>query len=218
MPREPLHKIWMRSNQRFIRYRAHKLFGWQFFQHILRQPSFFMNYTQKLIRSSDVPREPTPQIWMLSNQRLIRYRAHKLFGLPFFQNVFRQPSRFVWFFPKKLIRSSEIPRKPPHQIWMRSNQRFIRYRAHKLFEVAIFLKCPPSAILFFINSSQKLIRSSEIPRETAYKIRMGSIQWLIRYRSHKLFWRPSWKMAANGVVQKNIWDELARHISHVCKK
>ena len=35
---------------------------------------------------------------------------------------------------------------------------------------AIFSKCLPSAIWFLTNSSQKLIRSSEIPREQAYEI------------------------------------------------
>ena len=34
---------------------------------------------------------------------------------------------------QKLIRSSQIPREQLYQIWMQSNQRFIRYRAHRLF-------------------------------------------------------------------------------------
>ena len=64
-----------------------------------------------------------------------------------------------------------MPSESPHQICMRSNQRFIRYRAHNLYE-GNFYKYPPplSAILFLINSSQKLVRSSEIPGEPAYKI------------------------------------------------
>ena len=33
----------------------------------------------------------------------------------------------------KFIRSSEIPREQPYQIWMQSNQRFKSYGAHKLF-------------------------------------------------------------------------------------
>ena len=72
-------------------------------------------------------------------------------------------------FFQKLIRSSEITSEPQHQIWMQSNQRFIWYRAHKLFGRTFFSKCPPSAILFLMNSSQKFIRSSEIPREPPIK-------------------------------------------------
>ena len=46
---------------------------------------------------------------------------------------------FNGFIPK-LIRSSEIPRKQPYQIWMQSKQRFISYRAHKLFRQQYFFK------------------------------------------------------------------------------
>ena len=34
---------------------------------------------------------------------------------------------------QKLIRPSNIPTENLYQIWMQANQRFIRYRAHKLF-------------------------------------------------------------------------------------
>ena len=109
---------------------------------------------------------------------------------------------------QKLIRSSEMPREQQYQIWMQSKQRFFLMAA--------------TAILFLMDSSQKLIRSSEIPREQPYQIWMQSNQRLISY-AHKLFRRPSLKMAAYGVVplawcKKNIWDELPRHIGHVCKK
>ena len=77
-----------------------------------------------------------------------------------------------------------------------------------------------AAILFLLDSLQKLIRSSELPREQPCQIWMQSNQRFISYRAHKLFKRPSWKMAAYGLVpQKNIWDELPKHIlGHVCKK
>ena len=40
---------------------------------------------------------------------------------------------FLMVSAQKLIRSSEIPREQPYQIWMQSNQRFKSYGAHKLF-------------------------------------------------------------------------------------
>ena len=76
-----------------------------------------------------------------------------------------------------------------------------------------------AAILFLMDSSQKLIRSSEIAREQPYQIWMQPNQRFISYRAHKLFRRLSWKMAAYGLVpKKNIWDKLPRHIGHVYKK
>ena len=39
----------------------------------------------------------------------------------------------------------------------------------QVFWADIFSKCPPSAILFLLNCSQMLIRSSEIPREPPIK-------------------------------------------------
>ena len=39
IPREPPHRIGIRSNRRFKIYRAHKLFGLSFLQNALRQPS-----------------------------------------------------------------------------------------------------------------------------------------------------------------------------------
>ena len=59
-----------------------------------------------------------------------------------------------------------------------------------------------AAILFLMHSSQKLFRSSEIPREQPYQMQYN--QRFISYRAHKLFRRPSWKMAAYGLVQKKI--------------
>ena len=57
-------------------------------------------------------------------------------------------------------------------------------------------KCPPQCqflfyiaaadILFLMDSSQKLIRLSEISREQPYQIWMQSNQWFISYRAHKL--------------------------------
>ena len=47
---------------------------------------------------------------------------------------------------QKLIRSSEIAREQPYQIWMQSKQRFISYLAHKLFKMAA------AAILFLTDS------------------------------------------------------------------
>ena len=62
-----------------------------------------------------------------------------------------------------------------------------------------------AAILFLLDSSQKLIRSSEIPREQPYEIWMQSKQRFISYGAHKLFRRPSWKMAAYGLVPNKIY-------------
>ena len=75
-----------------------------------------------------------------------------------------------------------------------------------------------AALLFLMDSSLMVARLSEIPREQPYQIWMQSKQRFISYGAHKLFRRPSWKMAAYGLVQKNIWDEFPRHIGHVCKK
>ena len=51
---------------------------------------------------------------------------------------------------------------------MNAIQRTVHKISHlQAFQVAIFSKCSSSAILFLMNSSQKLIRSSEIPREPA---------------------------------------------------
>ena len=47
-----------------------------------------------------------------------------------------------------------------------------------------------------MDSSQKLIKSSEIPREQPYQILMQSNQPFISYRAHKLFRRPKWPLMA----------------------
>ena len=59
-----------------------------------------------------------------------------------------------------------------------------------------------AAILFLMDLSQKLTRSSEIPKEQPYKIWMQSNQRFISYGANKLFRRPFSKMAAYGLVQK----------------
>ena len=71
-----------------------------------------------------------------------------------------------------------------------------------------------AAILFLMDSSQKLIRSSEIPREQSYQIWMQSKQQFISYRTHKLFRRPSFfQMAAAAILflmdsSQNLSDHL----------
>ena len=47
-----------------------------------------------------------------------------------------------------------------------------------------------AAILFLKDPSQKLIKSSKIPREQLDQILMQSNQQFIRYRAYKLFRRP----------------------------
>ena len=59
-----------------------------------------------------------------------------------------------------------------------------------------------AAILFLMDSSQKFIRSSGIPRKQPYQIWMQFNLRFISYRAHKLFRRPSSKMAAYGLVPK----------------
>ena len=56
-----------------------------------------------------------------------------------------------------------------------------------------------SAILFLMDSSQKLIRASELHREQPYQIWMQSNQRFISYGAHKLFRRPSLKMAKKNI-------------------
>ena len=43
-----------------------------------------------------------------------------------------------------------------------------------------------AVILFLMDSSQKIIKLSEIPKEQPYQIWMQSNQWFISYRAHKL--------------------------------
>ena len=129
---------------------------------------FLMDSSQKLIRSSQIPRKPPRQIWLRSNQRFIRYRAHKLYWAAIFSKYPLSAILLLIIFSQKLIRSFEITSEPQHQIWMQSNQWFIWYRA-QCFLGGHFFNCSLSAILFLINSSQKLIRSSEIPGEPPIK-------------------------------------------------
>ena len=169
MPREPLHKIWMRSNQWLIRYRAHKLFRWLFFSKC--PPSailFLVDSSQKVIRSSEVPRKPPRQIWLQSNQRFIRYRANKLFGY-FFNKSSVSHLVLNIFFPK-VNQIIWITQRTPT-----SNLNAIQPTVQmvSLFGPIFFSKCPPSAILFLMNYSQKFIRSSEIPREPPIKFELN---------------------------------------------
>ena len=71
---------------------------------------------------------------------------------------------FNFFFPKgnQIIQNNQRATT--------SNLNVIQPTVHMIsrpqaFWADTFSKCPPSAILFLMNSSQKLIRSSEIPRE-----------------------------------------------------
>ena len=59
-----------------------------------------------------------------------------------------------------------------------------------------------------MNYFQKLIRSSEIPREPLDPIEFERDLFndLIRYRAHKLFGRPSWKMAPKTIYGENCPD------------
>ena len=60
-----------------------------------------------------------------------------------------------------------------------------------------------AAILFLMDSSQKLIGSSEIPREQHYQI--GKQRFVIH---------PS---VAPVMAGANIWEELLYDISHICE-
>ena len=74
------------------------------------------------------------------------------------------------------------------------NLNAIQATVHKLsqdFLAAILFEMAEAAILLLMYSSQKLIGSSEIPREQPYQICMQSKQRFIIYRAHKLFRRPS---------------------------
>ena len=91
------------------------------------------NYSQKIIGSLKMPKELPHRIRMRSNLWLIRYRTQKLFGLQFFPKCPPSAILVLMIFSQKLIRSSEIHIEPPHQIRVRSNPQFIKYRAHNVF-------------------------------------------------------------------------------------
>ena len=160
----------MRSNQWFIRYRATSSSGGYFFKmssigHLVFN-GFFPKVNQ-IIRNTQ--RTTPSNFWvdLLGNGRLW------LFGRPFFQNILCQPSCFKYFFPKviQIIRNN--------QQTTTSNLNAIQPTVHMIsrpqaFWADIFSKCPPTAILFLMNSSQKLIRSSEIPREPPIKFEWNS--------------------------------------------
>ena len=131
-----------------------------------------MNYSQKLITSLEMPRKTRHKILMRSNQRFTRYSAHKLFRWLFSSKCPLSATLFLMDSPRKLIRSAEIPIAKNHHINFEWDPANIPCRAHKLFDQPFFSKCPPSGILFLLNSSQKLMRLSEIPRETHCTILM----------------------------------------------
>ena len=111
----------MRSNQRFMRYRTHKLFGQLFFQNVLRRPSRYNVIFPKgnqIIR--DTQRTTTSNL-NATNQRFIRYHTHKLFGDHFFK-------------------MSSIS----HLVF----NEFIRYRTHKLFGGHFFKMSSVSHLVF----------------------------------------------------------------------
>ena len=70
----------------------------------------------------------------------------------------------------------------------------------------IFYQMAAAAILFLMDTSQKVIRSSEIPREKKHtKFECNPTNVCIRYHAHKLLRRPSGKMAAYGLVSQKIY-------------
>ena len=190
MPRQPLHKIWMWSNQQFIRYHAHKLFGGLFFSNV---NVGHLDFTRFFPKANQIIRNT--QRATTSNLNAIQTMVHKISHPQAFRvAIFCKMSsvsylNFHELFPK-VNQNIRKAWKPLHKFWMWSNQQFIRYRAHKLFRWLFFSKLPPLAISFLMDSSQKLIRPSEIPREPPHQIWMRSNQWFIRYRVHKLFGRP----------------------------
>ena len=128
---------------------------------------FLMNSSQKEIRSSEIPREPPRQIWMQSNQCFTRYR---FLSSHFFKissvshlalnNFFPKVYQIIWNNQRTTTLNLNAIQPTVHMI--------MRPQA---FWVDIFSKCPPSAILFLLNSSQKVIRLSEIPREQPIKFK-----------------------------------------------
>ena len=73
-----------------------------------------------------------------------------------------------------------------------------------------------AAILFPMNSSQKLIRSSNISREPPQQILMQSNQRFISYHAHNHFGRQSCKIEVFGSVPKK--KELPCDIGHIRQK
>ena len=79
---------------------------------------------------------------------------------------------------------------------MRSNQRFIRYRAHNFFWRLYIFKCSPSATSCLMNYSKKLIRSSEVPRKPIWMRSIKTVKNILY----------SQKMAGYGLVSKKLWE------------
>ena len=131
---------------------------------------FYMDSSQKLIRSSEIPREPPrhlnaiqPTFHKISHPQA--FRAAIFFEISSVSHL-----AFDIFSPKV----NQINRN--NQRTTTSNLNAIQTTVHMIsrpqaFRADIFSKCPPSVILFFINSSQKLIRSPEIPREPPIKFK-----------------------------------------------
>ena len=176
-------RIWIWSIQRFIRYRAHKLFRRYFFRmssvsHL--DLYWFSPKDNQIIRNTQ---RTTNQIWMWFSQRLIRYCTHKLFGKPFFKISPVDHLVFKELFPKvdQIIRYN--------QRTTTSNINVIKPIVYNIsrpqaFRESIFSKFPPS-VLFLMDSSQKLIRSditSEQPVTTANLIVIHQTIY-----NHKLF-------------------------------
>ena len=110
----------------------------------------------------------------------------------------------------KVIRSSGITRYQPHETWMRSQQRIIRYRTFNLFRRNFFFKMSSVSHLFFNRFFQNV---SQIIRNT----QRTSLQNLnaIRPMFHKIsrsqvFGRPPWKMTVYGLVPKIYMVRIAQ--------
>ena len=146
-----------------------------------------MNYSQKFFRSLEIPGEPCikfecnpvfngffPKVNQIirntqrttkSNLNAIQPTVHKL-SCPQIFSV----SHLVFniFFPKvnRIIRNTQRTTTSNLNVILPTVHMISRPQA---FWADIFSKYPLSAILFLINSFQKLIRSSEIPREPPIK-------------------------------------------------
>ena len=66
--------------------------------------------------------------------------------------------------------------------------------------MSIFFKMAAAAGSYFFNGF-----IPKVSREQPYQIWMQSNQRFISYRAHKLFRRPSWKMAAYGLGPKKLY-------------
>ena len=131
---------------------------------------YLMDYSEELLGSSEIHREPHYQIWMRSNQLFIWRPQALLYGHNSYFNMSSALALlFLIDFSQKSIGSSKC----------RENN-LIKYKwypnkVHKIsrtqaFWVAIFSKCHLLAILLIMESSQQLVRWSDIHREPPYQI------------------------------------------------